>query len=54
MLRIISPPHLGEICPRIVIFLTMVWGQVLDVECATYIILVTWDVDLVGVVIVSC
>ena len=52
MLRIISPP-LGEICPRIVIFITMVWGQVLDVEDAAYVILVAWDVDLVGVIILA-
>ena len=53
MLRIIFLP-LGEIRPRIVLFITMVLGQVFDVEDVTYVLLVTWDVDLVGVVVVAC
>ena len=54
MLSIISPPPLGEIRPWIVIFITMVLGQVFDVECVAHIVLVSWDVDLVGVVVVAC
>ena len=45
---------MGEIRPRIVIFITMVLGQVFDVECVAHIVLVSWDVDLVGVVVVAC
>ena len=47
-----SPPPLGN--PRIVIFITMVLGQVFDAECVTHIVLVLWDVDLVGIVVVAC
>ena len=53
MLRIFSPP-LGEIHSRIVLFITMVLGQVFDVEDVANVVLVAWDVDLVGVVIVVC
>ena len=53
MLRIISPP-LGEIRPRIESFISMVWREVLDVEDVAHGVLVAWDVDLVGVVIVAC
>ena len=53
MLRIISPPPLGEIRLRIGI-LIMVFVQVLDIEDVAYIVLVAWDVDLIGVVIVAC
>ena len=53
MLRIIFPP-LGKIRPRIVLFITMVLGQVFDVEDVANIVLVAWDVDLVGVVVVVC
>ena len=49
-----SSPPLGEIRPRIVLFITMVLGQVLDIEDVAYVVLVTRDVDLVGVVIVAC
>ena len=49
-----SPPPLGEIRPRIMIFITMVLGQVLDVEDIAYIVLVTWNVDLAGIVVVAC
>ena len=53
MLRIIFPP-LGEIRPWIVLFITMVLGQVFDVEDVANVVLVAWDVDLVGSVVVSC
>ena len=49
-----SPPPLGEIRPRIVLFITMVLGQVFDVEDVANVVLVAWDVDLVGVVVVAC
>ena len=53
MLRIISPP-LGKIRPRIEILITMVRGEIFDVEDVAHGVLVTWDVDLVGVVVVAC
>ena len=52
MLRIISPP-LGKIRPRIKILITMVGREIFDVEDVTHVVLVTWDVDLVGVVVVA-
>ena len=52
MLRIISPP-LGKIRPRIEILITMVRGEVFDVEDVAHGVLVTWDVDLVCVVVVE-
>ena len=52
MLRI-TPP-LGEIRPWIVIFITMVLGQVFDIEDVAYVVLVAWDVNLVSVVVVAC
>ena len=53
MLRIICPP-LGEIRPRIVLFITMLLGQIFDVEDAANVVLVAWEVDLVSVVVVAC
>ena len=38
-----SSPPLGEIRPRIVIIITMVLGQVFDVEDVAYVVLVTWE-----------
>ena len=52
MLRIISPP-LGKIRPRIEILITMVWGEIFDVEYVAHGVLVAWDVDLVGIVVVA-
>jgi hypothetical protein len=54
LLCIISPPPLEEIRPRIMILITMVLGQVLDVEDVAYVVLVAWDVNLVGIVVVAC
>ena len=53
MLRIISPP-LGKIRPRIEILITMVRGEIVDVEDIAHGVLVAWVVDLVGVVVVAC
>ena len=53
MLRIISPP-LGKIRPRIKFFITMVGRDVLDIEDVAYVVLLSWEVDLVGVVVVAC
>ena len=53
MLRIISPP-LGKIRPRIEILITMVRGEIFDVEDVAHGVLVAWDVDLVCVVVVAC
>ena len=53
MLRIISPP-LGKIRPRIEILITMVRGEIFDVEDVAHGVPVAWNVDLVGVVIVAC
>ena len=53
MLRIISPP-LGKIRPRIKILITMVRGEIFDVEDVAHGVLVAWDVDLVCVVVVAC
>ena len=53
MLRIISPP-LGKIRPRIKFFITMVGREVLDIEDVVHGVLVAWDVDIVGVVVVAC
>ena len=50
MLRIISPP-LGKIRPWIEIFITMVGREIFDVEDVANGVLVTWDVDLVSVVV---
>ena len=36
------------------LFITMVLGQVFDVEDVANVLLVAWDVDLVGVVVVAC
>ena len=52
MLRIISPP-LGKIRPRIEILVTMVRGEIFDVEDVAHGVLVMWDVDLVCVVVVA-
>ena len=52
MLRITSPP-LGKIRPRIKFFITMVGREIFDVEDVAHGVLVTWDVDLVGVVVVA-
>ena len=52
MLRIISPP-LGKIRPRIEILITMVRGEIFDVEDVAHGVLVAWDVDLVCVVVVA-
>ena len=52
MLRIISPP-LGKIRPRIEILITMVQGEIVDVEDVAHGVLVPWDVDLLGVVVVA-
>ena len=49
-----SPPTLGNIRPRIESFITMVWREVFDVEDVTHVVLVSWEVDLVGVVVVAC
>ena len=52
MLRIISPP-LGKIRPRIEILITMVWRKIFDVEDVAPGVLVAWNVDLVGIVVVA-
>ena len=49
-----APPPLGKIRPWIKIFITMVWREVLDVEDVAHVVLVSWEVDLVGVVVVAC
>ena len=51
MLRIISPP-LGKIRPRIEILITMVGREIFDVEDVAHGVLVAWNVDLVGIVVV--
>ena len=53
MLRIISPP-LGKIRPRIEILITMVRGEIFDVEDVAHVVLVAREVDLVSVVVVAC
>ena len=52
MLRIIYPPS-GKIRPWIEILITMVRGEIFDVEDVAHGVLVAWNVDLVGVVIVA-
>ena len=52
MPRIISPP-LGKIRPRIEILITMVRGEIIDVEDIAHGELFTWDVNLVGIVVVA-
>ena len=52
MLRIISPP-LGKIRPRIEILITMVGREIFDVEDVANGVLVAWNVDLVGIVVVE-
>ena len=52
MLRMISPP-LGKIRPRIEFFITMEGREIFDVEDVAHGVLVMWDVDLVGVVVVA-
>ena len=52
MLRIISPP-LGKIHPRIKILITMVGREIFDIEYVAHGVLVAWDVDLVGIVVVA-
>ena len=52
MLRIISPP-LGKIRPRIEIFITMVGREIFDIEDVAHGVLVAWNVDLVGIVVVA-
>ena len=49
-----SSPPLGKIRRRIKSFITMVWREVLDVEDAAHVVLVSWEVDLVGIVVVAC
>ena len=51
MLCIISPP-LGKIQPRIEILITMVRGEIFDVEDVAHGVLVAWNVDLVSVDVV--
>ena len=53
MLRIISPP-LGKIRLLIEIFITMLGREIFDVEDVAHGVLIAWDVDLVGVVVVAC
>ena len=53
MLRIISPP-LGKIRPRIEILITMVRGDIIDIEDIAHGVLVAWEVDLVCVIVVAC
>ena len=53
MLRIIFPP-LGKIRPPIKILITMVRGEIGDVEDVAHVVLVTWEIDLVSVVVVAC
>ena len=53
MLRIISPP-LGKIHPRIKFFITMEGREIFDVEDVAHGVLVSWNVDLVCVVVVAC
>ena len=53
MLRIISPP-LGKIRPQIKIFITMERREIFDVEDVAHVVLVTWEVDLVSVVVLAC
>ena len=52
MLRIISPP-LGKIRPQIKLFITMEGRKIFDVEDVAHGVLVAWNVDLVGVVVVA-
>ena len=52
MLRIISPT-LGNIRPWIEILITMVQGEIIDVEGVAHGVLVAWNVDLVGIVVVE-
>ena len=53
MLRGISPP-LGKIRPRIEILITMVGREIFDVEDVAHGVLVAWNVDIVGIVVVAC
>ena len=53
MLRIISPP-LGKIRPQTEIFITMVGREIVNVEDVAHGVLVAWDVNHVGVVVVAC
>ena len=53
MLRIISPP-LGKIRPRIEILITMVRGEIFDVEDVAQGVLVAWDANLLCIVVVAC
>ena len=53
MLRIISPP-LGKIQRRIEILITMVRGEIGDVEDVSHVVFVAWEIDLVSVVVVAC
>ena len=52
MLRIITPP-LGKIRPRIEILITMVRGEISDVEDVAHGVLVAREIDLVGIVVVA-
>ena len=52
MLHIISPP-LGKIRTRIKILITIVGGEIFDVEDVAHGVLVAWDADLVGIVVVA-
>ena len=49
-----SPPPLGKIRPRIEILITMVRGEIEDVEDVAHVVLVAWEIDLVSVVVVAC
>ena len=53
MLRIISPP-MGKIRPQIEILITMVRGEIEDVEDVAHVVLVSWEFNLVGVVVAAC
>lgn len=46
-----SPPPSGKIRSRIGNVITMVRGQVGDVESITHRVLVEWDVNLVGIIV---
>ena len=54
MLCIISRPPLGKIRPQIESLITMVGREIFDIEDVAHRLLVTWDVDIVGVVVVAC
>ena len=49
-----SPPALGKIQPQIEILITMVRGEIGDVEDVAHVVLVAWEINLVSVVVVAC